>query len=107
MLVRLAFSVAVHVNPAILIIDEVLAVGDTQFQEKCLRKISELRKKKTTMLCASHSPKMITDFCDRAIWLEKGEVVLDGASAWVMEAYAEFNSNPAKGLPSRHQMQTR
>lgn len=105
MMVRLAFSVAVHVSPAILIVDEVLGVGDTQFQEKCLRKIGELRKKKTTMLCASHSPKTITDFCDRAIWLEKGQVVLDGASSPVMEAYAAYNANPAKGFPSPHQIQ--
>lgn len=94
MLVRLAFSVAVHVNPAILIVDEVLAVGDTQFQEKCLRKVGELRAKETTILCASHSPKMIADFCDRAIWLEKGQVVLDGVSSRVMDAYAEYNAEP-------------
>jgi len=90
MMMRLAFSVAVHVNPAILIVDEVLAVGDTRFQEKCLRRIGELRSRKTTMLCASHSAQMITDFCDRAIWLEKGQVVMDGASGDVMKAYGAY-----------------
>jgi ABC-type polysaccharide/polyol phosphate transport system ATPase subunit len=87
MMMRLAFSVAVHVNPAILIVDEVLAVGDTRFQEKCLRRVGELRSRKTTMLCASHSAQLITGFCDRAIWLEKGQVVMDGASGEVMKAY--------------------
>jgi ABC-type polysaccharide/polyol phosphate transport system ATPase subunit len=97
MLVRLAFSVAVHVSPSILIIDEVLAVGDALFQAKCLQKVTELRKKKTTMLCVSHSPQMVKNFCDRAVWLDKGQLILDGDSATVMQAYAEYNSNPSKG----------
>jgi len=99
MMVRLAFSVAVHVRPSILIVDEVLAVGDARFQAKCLLKVSELRKNKTTMLCVSHSPQMVKDFCDRAVWLDKGQVIMDGDSASVMQAYAEYNSNPAKGPP--------
>jgi ABC-type polysaccharide/polyol phosphate transport system ATPase subunit len=99
MMVRLAFSVAVHTNPSILIVDEVLAVGDAQFQVKCSHKVSEMRKRKTTMLCVSHNPQMVRDFCDRAVWLEKGQLVLDGDSATVMQAYAEYNSNPSKGLP--------
>lgn len=97
MLVRLAFAIAIHANPAILIVDEVLAVGDSQFQEKCLRKVAELRKQHTTMLCASHSPKMVTDFCDRAIWLHHGQVVLDGESDRVMQAYSQYTSNPQAG----------
>lgn len=99
MLVRLAFSIAVHVRPDILIVDEILAVGDSRFQEKCLKKVVELRKKQTTMLCASHSPAMVTGFCDRAIWLHHGQVVLDGASSRVMQAYTEYSHDPAKGLP--------
>jgi ABC-type polysaccharide/polyol phosphate transport system ATPase subunit len=100
MMVRLAFSVAVHTRPSILIVDEVLAVGDAQFQAKCAQKVSEMRKRKTTMLCVSHNPQMVRDFCDRAVWLEKGQLVLDGDSATVMQAYAEYNSNPSKGLPA-------
>ncbi len=92
MTMRLAFSVAVHVNPAILIVDEVLAVGDARFQEKCLLRVGELRSRKTTMLCASHSAQMVADFCDRAIWIEKGEVRMDGMSGDVIEAYGEFNA---------------
>lgn len=99
MLVRLAFSVAVHVNPSILIVDEVLAVGDVQFQEKCLKKVAELRMKRTTVLCASHSAQMVTGFCDRAIWLHHGQAVLDGSSARVMQTYTEYSNDPAKGLP--------
>jgi ABC-type polysaccharide/polyol phosphate transport system ATPase subunit len=100
MMVRLAFSVAVHVRPSILIVDEVLAVGDAQFQAKCLQKVSELRKNKTTLLCVSHSPQMVMNFCDRAVWLHKGQLILDGDSASVMHAYAQYNSNPSKGLPA-------
>jgi ABC-type polysaccharide/polyol phosphate transport system ATPase subunit len=99
MMVRLAFSVAVHVRPSILIVDEVLAVGDAQFQAKCLQKIVEMRKKKTTMLCVSHNPQMVKAFCDRAVWLDKGKLILDGDSATVMQAYADYNSNPSKGTP--------
>jgi len=100
MMVRLAFSVAVHVRPSILIVDEVLAVGDAQFQAKCLQKVTELRKNKTTMLCVSHSPQMVQNFCDRAVWLHKGQLIMDGDSATVMQAYAEYNINPSKGLPA-------
>jgi ABC-type polysaccharide/polyol phosphate transport system ATPase subunit len=101
MMVRLAFSIAVHVRPSILIVDEVLAVGDAQFQAKCLRKVGELRKNKTTMLCVSHSPQMVKGFCDRAIWLDKGQLIMDGDSETVAQAYAEYNRNPSKGVPMR------
>ena len=101
MQVRLAFSIAVHVEPAILVVDEVLAVGDSEFQEKCLKKVTELRKRRTTMLCVSHSPAMVTGFCDRAIWLHHGQVVLDGAAGAVMEAYTQYASDPESGLPQR------
>jgi ABC-type polysaccharide/polyol phosphate transport system ATPase subunit len=99
MQVRLAFSIAVHVEPAVLVVDEVLAVGDSEFQEKCVKKVVELRKRRTTMLCVSHSPATVTGFCDRAIWLHHGEVVLDGAAGAVMQAYTQYASDPAAGLP--------
>ncbi|HEU0124408.1 MAG TPA: ABC transporter ATP-binding protein [Bryobacteraceae bacterium] len=91
MMVRLAFSIAVHVDPQILIVDEVLAVGDAQFQQKCLRKVEELRRKRVTMLCVSHSPQMVSSFCDRAIWLHNGEVVTDGSASEVTAAYTQFS----------------
>jgi ABC-type polysaccharide/polyol phosphate transport system ATPase subunit len=75
-----------------LVVDEVLAVGDAHFQEKCLQRVGELRSRATTMLCASHNAQMITDFCDRAIWLEKGRVVMDGTAGEVMKAYGARNA---------------
>jgi ABC-type polysaccharide/polyol phosphate transport system ATPase subunit len=104
MVVRLAFSVAVHVDPAVLIVDEVLSVGDAQFQEKCMQKIAELREQGVTMLAVSHNPKMVTDFCDRAIWLHKGSLVLDGEATSVMKAYLQYVANPEHGLPSRESL---
>lgn len=89
MVVRLAFSVAVHVNPSVLIVDEVLGVGDTHFQEKCVRKIMQLRAQGTTLLCVSHSSKMVLDFCSRAIWIHAGEMMMDGEATRALEAYAE------------------
>jgi ABC-type polysaccharide/polyol phosphate transport system ATPase subunit len=98
MQVRLAFSIAVHVEPAILVVDEVLAVGDSEFQEKCLKKVTELRKRQTTMLCVSHSPAMVTGFCDRAIWLHHGRVVQDGAAGAVPYAAQAQRDEAADGL---------
>lgn len=96
MLVRLAFSVAVHSDPSILIVDEVLAVGDTQFQEQCLKKVAALQRQGVTVLCVSHSPSIVTEFCERAIWLHKGQLVLDGPSGRVMLAYLETGGDPLK-----------
>ena len=103
MVVRLAFAIAVHVDPAVLIIDEVLGVGDTHFQEKCLRRITELREQGRTLLCVSHSPRMVLDFCDRAIWLDRGQIVTDGDSQSVMNAYLAYCANPEAGLPHRRE----
>jgi len=100
MIVRLAFSVAVHVDPAILIVDEVLAVGDVAFQDKCHRKVEELRREGRTLVCVSHSPA-VRDTCDRAIWLDHGEVVMDGPSSEVVDAYVQYMAAPDTGLPTR------
>jgi ABC-type polysaccharide/polyol phosphate transport system ATPase subunit len=89
MMVRLAFSVAVHVDPRVLIVDEVLGVGDSHFQAKCVRKIMQLREQGTTLLCVSHSGQMILDYCNRAIWLRAGEMVMDGQARRVLNAYQE------------------
>lgn len=75
MYVRLGFSVAVHLDPDILLADEILAVGDVQFQEKCKRKISSLRENGLTIILVSHSPDQVADFCDHSIRLEKGIVI--------------------------------
>ena len=87
MVMRLAFSVAVNRDPEILLIDEILAVGDAAFQTKCIEKVHEFRNAGKTLLCVSHS-NMIRQLCDRAIWLDHGELILSGAVPDVLEAYA-------------------
>lgn len=89
MIVRLAFSVAAHTDPDILLIDEVLAVGDQSFQAKCLERIRRLRAQGKTLLSVSHSPSIVREFCDRAVWLDHGEVVLSGPAEEILEAYGE------------------
>jgi lipopolysaccharide transport system ATP-binding protein len=87
MMMRLAFSVAIHRDPEILLVDEVLAVGDAAFQAKCIEKIHEFRNAGKTLLCVSHSTT-IRQLCERAVWLDHGELILSGAVADVLEAYA-------------------
>jgi lipopolysaccharide transport system ATP-binding protein len=92
MIMRLAFAVAVSVDPDILLIDEVLAVGDAAFQVKCLAKIREFRTAGKVLVCVSHGVSMLEELCDRAIWLDHGELVLEGALTTVLEAYAGARS---------------
>jgi ABC-type polysaccharide/polyol phosphate transport system ATPase subunit len=93
MVIRLAFSIAVHVDPAILIVDEVLAVGDSHFQEKCATRIRTLRAEGKTLLCVSHSPAMIREYCDRAVWLHHGRLMMDGPAMSVLQSYTDFVSS--------------
>lgn len=88
MTMRLAFSVAIHVDPEILLIDEVLAVGDQRFQEKCFDSIHQLRSRGRSLLCVSHSPGMVRQLCDRAIWLDRGELIMTGSTSEILDAYA-------------------
>ena len=78
MQMRLGFAVAVHLEPDIVLADEILSVGDQGFQEKCLAKISELRRGGMTLLLVSHSPEQVNSFCDHYVRLEKGRVVEEG-----------------------------
>lgn len=87
MVVRLAFSVAINVDPDVLIVDEVLAVGDQDFQAKCLERVGQLRRAGKTFLCVSHSPNILQQFCDQGIWLDHGEVILKGTIQDVIAAY--------------------
>jgi ABC-type polysaccharide/polyol phosphate transport system ATPase subunit len=87
MVMRLAFSVAINMDPDLLLIDEVLSVGDTAFQEKCFQKIREFRHSGKSLLCVSHAAGMVGELCDRAIWLDHGEMVMGAAISDVMEAY--------------------
>ncbi len=87
MTMRLAFSVAINMDPDLLLVDEVLAVGDSGFQEKCFRKVREFRAAGKSLLCVSHASGMVQELCDHAIWLEHGEVVKSGVISEVMDAY--------------------
>lgn len=87
MVVRLAFSVAANVDPDILIIDEVIAVGDQNFQTKCLEKITEFRNRGKTMVFVSHAMATVQALCQRAVWLDHGEIMCDGPIQEVVAAY--------------------
>lgn len=89
MYVRLAFAVAAHLEPEILIVDEVLAVGDASFQQKCLGKMEEVSRSGRTVLIVSHNMTVIEGLCERAILLEKGRVAKIGNTHEVVEGYAD------------------
>jgi len=90
MYMRLAFSVAAHLEPEILLIDEVLAVGDVAFQAKCLGKMSAVTRGGRTILFVSHNMGAINALCDKAIWIEKGEAMQIGPAVEVTEACTRF-----------------
>jgi lipopolysaccharide transport system ATP-binding protein len=89
MYVRLAFSVAAHLEPEILIIDEVLAVGDMQFQKKCVGKMEEIGRESKTILFVSHSMPLITSLCSRTILLSGGKLIADGNTHEIVSLYAK------------------
>lgn len=102
MYMRLAFSVAAHLEPEILIVDEVLAVGDTQFQKKCLAKMDEIsRGEGITVLFVSHNLEAIRSFCDTGIFLNKGRLVSQGDIDSVVDDYAQqFSANKEQFAPN-------
>ena len=87
MILRLAFAVAVSADPDILLIDELIAVGDQAFQEKALEKIRSFQQAGKTVVLASHSIELLNTLCERALWLDHGRVVMAGAVREVLEAY--------------------
>lgn len=87
MVMRLAFSVAVHVDPDFLIVDEVLAVGDRSFQAKCYSKIMDFKRAGKGLLCVSHAGTTVQQLCERAIWLDQGQMMMDGPTTEVVAAY--------------------
>ncbi|HVR99012.1 MAG TPA: ABC transporter ATP-binding protein [Thermoanaerobaculia bacterium] len=84
---RLAFSVAVAVEPDVLLLDEVMAVGDQDFRERCLDRLHRFRARGGTLVLVSHDLDSLSDLCDRALWLEGGQVRMDGGLDEVIEAY--------------------
>ncbi|MBQ9765456.1 MAG: ABC transporter ATP-binding protein [Lachnospiraceae bacterium] len=101
MFVRLAFAVAIHVDPEILIVDEALAVGDTRFQMKCMDKFIEFMNAGKTVIIVSHDLNMIKRFCKRAIWINDGKMVMDGETDPVTDKYNDFLKS---GLPFEEYM---
>ena len=89
MYMRLAFSVAINVDAEILLIDEILAVGDQHFQEKCYNKLRELRDSNKTIVIVTHSLEVVKDLCTRVIWIYKGQLRLDGDPTYVVDEYLE------------------
>ena len=87
MFMRLAFAVAINVDADILLIDEILSVGDEHFQNKCFEKMRELKKQGKTMVFVTHNMKAVKELCDRAVWLYQGKIRLDGETDKVVKEY--------------------
>lgn len=87
MYMRLGFSIAIHVKPRILIVDEILAVGDQAFQEKCLNRIHSMKQDGVTVILVSHNLDMVRKLCTRLIWLEKGNIKRDGDPEEIIQQY--------------------
>ena len=89
MYVRLAFAVAINVDPELLLIDEILAVGDVTFQQKCMEKFVDFRTQGRTLVLVTHDGNTVREFCDRAIWLDHGVIRRDGNPSDVVDEYTE------------------
>lgn len=90
MFARLAFSCAINVEPDILIVDEILSVGDMRFQAKCFNKFKEFKEQGVTILYVGHDVGMMRTFCDRCVWLNNGKLIADGDPTYVTAQYTEF-----------------
>ena len=90
MYMRLAFSIAINVDAEILLIDEILAVGDQHFQDKCFAKLEELKKSDKTIVIVTHNLDQVKNLCDRAIWIKDGVVEMDGKPKEVVEKYLKI-----------------
>ena len=103
MLARLGFSIAITMESEIMLIDEILAVGDSAFQKKCYARLTELRRKGLTFLIVSHG-NTVRSLCDRAIWIERGSVVADGPAAEIFDRYtAALNAKGTAPAPTSAQ----
>ena len=98
MYMRLAFSVAINVDADVLLIDEILAVGDAAFQAKCFKKLKEIKARGTTIVIVSHSLGQIEEFCERSIWIEQGKVRMIGTPSQVHPCYLDY-MNGGSGEP--------
>lgn len=89
MYVRLGFAIAINVDPDILVVDEVLAVGDAEFQAKCFQKFADLKKQGKTVILVSHSMQTVQEMCDQAAWLSQGRLRAVGDAATTIKAYED------------------
>ena len=89
MFMRLAFAVAINVNADILLVDEILSVGDEHFQNKCIEKMLDLKRNGKTMVFVTHSMESVRKLCSRAVWLQNGKIQMDGAVDEVIKKYVE------------------
>lgn len=89
MYMRLAFSIAINVDADILLVDEILSVGDQHFQERCFQKIEDLKNQGKTIVIVTHSMDTVTRFCTRAVWLHQGKIKMDGDAETVTKVYLE------------------
>ncbi len=103
MVMRLGFSVAVHVDPDVLLVDEALAVGDGNFQKKCLDRMRQFQERKKTIIFCSHSLAAISALCPKTIWLEKGRLEMHGSSADVIRGYESDLLDRGEELAARHE----
>ena len=107
MYMRLAFSVAIHVGADILLIDEILAVGDAAFQAKCFERLMEIKAAGTTIVIVSHSLAQLEQICDRTVWIENGKIRMEGPPNTVHPEYLDFmgqqrhHSTPAAAAPAK------
>ncbi|MFA7301100.1 MAG: ABC transporter ATP-binding protein [Candidatus Shapirobacteria bacterium] len=92
MYMRLAFAIAVHANPEILIVDEILAVGDPKFQQKCLNKMEEFKKAGVTIIFVSHDLETVQKFCSRVIYINHSKNIADGQSKDIIKKYSQSKS---------------
>jgi lipopolysaccharide transport system ATP-binding protein len=90
MFARLAFAVSIHLDPDVLLVDEVLAVGDQSFQQKCLERIAELKRQGLTIFFVSHDLETVGKLCQRALWMHQGRVQLDGVAGLVVQQYLDY-----------------
>jgi ABC-type polysaccharide/polyol phosphate transport system ATPase subunit len=105
MYVRLGFSIAAHLNPDILLLDEVLAVGDAAFQQKCIQRITELKQSGTTIVFISHDLRSVQKLCDRVILLKKGQIEADGGPEETIALYQSSSQQLASETAGSHGQQ--
>jgi ABC-type polysaccharide/polyol phosphate transport system ATPase subunit len=98
MYLRLAFSVAAHLEPDILVVDEVLAVGDAEFQAKCLGRMATVEREGRTVVFVSHNLEAVAQLCTEAIWLERGVITAEGSTESVVDAYVQAATTQDQGV---------